>query len=212
MENPVIKNILWDVDGTLFDTYPAVTYAYSKALNEMGYSLPLNVIDRHVRTSFNDLVELLHQRFKLDPELVSAKFMGTYYSISPVHQPPFPGVRVICEFIHQKSGLNIAVTHRSPEATRELFDAHNFAALIDDVFSIQQGYPEKLDSTIVAAALEKHSLNLEETLFVGNRECDIQAGRAANVLTCLFGKAQLSHPADYQINDYPRLLEILKRT
>lgn len=208
----MIRNILWDVDGTLFDTYPAVTYTCSKTINEMGYSLPLNVIDGLVRTSFNKLVEMLHERFKLDPEMLRAKLTEPYHNISPTNQPPFPGVRKVCEFIHQHSGLNIAITHRSPKAIFELLDAHNFAALIDDVFSVKQGYPEKPNPSMVLAALEKHSLNPDETLFIGDRECDIQAGRGAGVYTCQFGHTQLSQPADYQLDDYHRLLGILKGT
>ena len=52
----MIRNILWDVDGTLFDTYPAITYAISKSLNKMGLSIALNVIDGvhwHDSTSLN---------------------------------------------------------------------------------------------------------------------------------------------------------------
>lgn len=207
----MIKNILWNVDGTLFDTYPAVTYAYSKTLNEMGFSIPLNVIDGLVRTSFNDLVEMLYQRFKLDPQILRAKFKESYRAVSPTNQPPFPGVREVCEFIHQNSGINIAITHRSPEITQELFNAHNFAELIDDIFSAKQARLENPDPYMALAVLEKHGLNPDETLFVGDRECDIRAASTAGVRTCLFGHAHMVEAADYKLNDYHRLLEILQR-
>ena len=32
----MIRNIIWDVDGTLFDTYPAISRAFRAALNELG--------------------------------------------------------------------------------------------------------------------------------------------------------------------------------
>ena len=207
----MIRNILWDVDGTLFDTYPAVTYAYSKTLNGMGYSIPLNVIDRLVRTSFNDLVEMLRQRFKLNPYLVHTKFAEPYLNISPANQPPFPGAQEVCEFIHQNNGLNITISHRNPESVHQLLEAHNFSSLVDGIYSPTQGWPEKPDPTMFLMAINKHSLKSCETLCIGDRECDILAGKMAGIRTCQFGKSTSSLVADLQINDYRSLLDFLEK-
>jgi phosphoglycolate phosphatase-like HAD superfamily hydrolase len=208
----VFKNILWDVDGTLLDTYPAITYAISKSLNEMGLSVPLNVIDGHARQSISDCVKTLSQRFKLDPDLLRDKFTESYRAISPANQTPFPGVREICEFIHQSGGLNIAITHYGIESARTLLNAHNLSALIDDIFSAKQGYPAKLESSMLLAKLEMHNLNPRETLLISNRNLDLQAGRAAGIRTCLFGQAELTTPADLQISEYRYLLNVLNKT
>jgi phosphoglycolate phosphatase-like HAD superfamily hydrolase len=32
----MFRNIVWDVDGTLFDTYPAIARAFKTALNDFG--------------------------------------------------------------------------------------------------------------------------------------------------------------------------------
>lgn len=205
----MIKNILWDVNGTLFDTYPAVTYAFSKTLNEMGHSIALNVIDGFVRRSFEECVETFSLRFKLDPGLLCHRFTESYRAIPPANQPLYPGVREVCESIHQHGGLNVAITHRSIQSTRRLIEAHNLSRLIDDIISAKQGYPHKPDPAMVLAALGRHALNPAETLLVGDRALDIQAGRAAGIGTCLLGKAALTVPADIQINDYQQLLELL---
>jgi len=210
LENPVIKNILWDVNDTLFDTHPAVTYAFSKTISGMGCSIALNVIDGLVRQHPDDCVTILSQRFKLDPDLLRAKFRESYRAVSPANQPPFPGVREVLEFIHQLGGLNLAITHRSMDSTQRFLDAHAMSALIDDILSSQQGYPNKPDPSMALAALSKHSLNPDETLLIGDRERDILAGHAAGIHTCLFGNAKLSTPADFQVTDYQRLLHILK--
>ena len=211
MENPVIKNILWDVNDTLFDTHPAVTYAFSKTLSGMGCSIALNVIDGLVRQHPDDCVTILSQRFKLDPDLLRAKFRESYRAVSPTNQPPFPGVREVLEFIHQLGGLNLAITHRSVDSTQRFLDAHAMSALIDDIVSSQQGYPSKPDPSMALAALSKHSLNPDETLLIGDRERDILAGRAAGIQTCLFGKNNPSINVDIQISEYHSLLDYLKK-
>ena len=204
-----IRNLLWDLDGTFFDTYPAITYAVSKSLNEMGRSIALNVIDGLVRQSIDHCVETLCQRFKLDPELLHARFAESYQTIDPANQPPFPGVWEVCEAIHAFHGLNVIVTHRSVQCAQRLIRAHNFSTLIDDIFSIEQGYPRKPDPSMLLATLEKHNLNPGETLLIGDRDIDIQAGQAAGVRTCLFGQTELTTSSDLQINAYGQLLEML---
>ena len=33
----MFTDIIWDFDGTLFDTYPPMTEAFKRALNDLGY-------------------------------------------------------------------------------------------------------------------------------------------------------------------------------
>ena len=154
----MIRNILWKVDGTLFDTYPAITYAMSKSLNEMGLSIALNEIDGLVRQSIDYCIENLCQRFKLDPELLRFRFAESYRTIDPANQPPFPGVREVCDAIHARGGLNVIVTHRIIQSTQRLLTAHAFSALINDIFSAEHGYPRKPAPSKLLAVLEKHNL------------------------------------------------------
>ena len=203
------RNLLWALDGTLFDTYPSITYAVSKSLNEMGCSIALNVIDGLVRQSIDHCLTTLSQRFKLDLDLLESLFAESYWTIDPANQSPFPGVREVCEAIHARGGLNIIVTHRSVQFALRLVRAHNFSTLIDDVFSVEQGYPRKPDPSMLLTALEKHNLNPGETLLIGDRDIDIQAGLAARVRTCLFGQTELTISSDLQINAYDQLMRLM---
>jgi len=206
----VINNIFWDVDGTLFDTYPAITYSISKALNEMGVSIALNVIDRLARGSFNHCLESLAQRFKLDPGHLRHQVIDSYQTVSPANQPPFPGVEHVCTFIHNQGGLNIAVTHRGPESTQQLLTAHGLDTLFDGIINNNQGLTHKPNPEIVLNALRKYSLDPTETLLVGDREQDIQTGQSAGIHTCLFGQAELSTSADFHIRHFSQLLKLLQ--
>jgi len=205
----VIRNIFWDVDGTLFDTYPAITYAFSKALNELGLSIALNVIDGLVRESLSHCIKTLSQRFRLDPDLLRRRFSESYLTVDPANQTPFPGVSEVCKFIYEHDGLNIAITHCSVQSTQMLLDAHELAPYFTAIFSVEQGYPRKPNPSMPLAALEKYALEPCRTLLVGNRNLDIQAGEAAGIRTCLFGAPNPSIPADIYISNYNQLFEIL---
>ena len=206
----MFKNILWDVDGTLFDTYPAITYAISKSLNEMGLLIALNVIDGLARQSLSHCVDTLSQRFKLDPDLLRRRFSESYQKVDPANQLPFSGVNEVCGLIHSRGGVNIAVTHRDVRSTQTLLSAHTLAPFFSDIFSVEQGYPRKPDPAMILAALEKHILNPDQTLLVGDRDMDIHAGYTAGVKTCLFGQASPADLPDFQIESYAQLLSYLR--
>jgi phosphoglycolate phosphatase-like HAD superfamily hydrolase len=205
-----MRNILWDVDGTLFDTYPAITYAISQALNGLGESVALNVVDRLARQSIEYCLATLAQRFRLDQALLRGRYLASYERLPLANQPPFLGVAEVCAAVQAPGGQNVAVTHRAVRSTAALLDAHGLAPLFAGIVSVEQGYPRKPDPAIVLAALAIYALDPAETWMVGDRALDIQAGRAAGLRTCLFGRASLAQPADLQIDQYSDLLRLLE--
>jgi len=205
-----IQNILWKLDGTLFDTYPSITYALSNALKESGCSVSLNVIDGFARQSLDHRLATLSQRFKLDPDLLRLRFTESYLAIPLANQPPFPGVKEVCTLIQERGGLNVIVTHRNAESTQRLLDVHNLAHLFAGIQRTERGYPREPAPALLETAIQQFKVKRAETLVIGDRDLDIQEGRMAGVLTCLFGHTQLSNPADIQIDRYSHLLYILK--
>jgi phosphoglycolate phosphatase-like HAD superfamily hydrolase len=204
-----IHNILWQVNGALFDTYPALTYSFSKALSEMGVSAALNVIDGLVRRSLDDCLDTLAGRFKLDPQLLREKFLESYRSISPASQMPFPGVRELCEFIHGNGGLNLALTDTGVEFAGRLLETHQISGWIADTLYIETGDADQPDPAPLRAVLDRYSLNPGETLLIVTRGLDVQTGKMAGIRTCLYGKAETKVAADLQIETYSQLLRLL---
>lgn len=209
MTTMTIHNILWQVNGALFDTYPALTYSFSKALGEMGVSAALNVIDGLVRQSLDDCVNTLAGRFKLDPELLRQRFVESYRHISPASQMPFPGVHTMCEFIHHNGGSNLALTDTGLEFASRLMETHHFSGLIVDTLFVKNGDANQTDPSLFRAVLDQYSLNPGETLLIVTRGLDVQAGRMAGIRTCLFGRAETNVAADIQIETYSQLLRLL---
>lgn len=204
-----IKNILWDLDGTLFDTYPAITYAFNKILKDMGLPIAMNVVDGLVRQSLNHCVQGLAQRFKIEPEELRNRFEESYKTISPTNQPPYPGVQAVCEHICKTGGKNIILTHRGVASSRILLEEHNLAHLFSAIYSVEQGYPRKPDPAMVQAAMHDLDLSPKETLMIGDRMMDVQAGRAAGLSTCLFVQTQQEGLADYHCQSFDQLLAYL---
>jgi HAD superfamily hydrolase (TIGR01509 family) len=201
----MIRNIIWDVDGTLFDTYPAISKAFQCAVRDLGGDAPLDWIMETARISLGRCVEGLAIRCHVPEEAVGRKFDEYYEQIQPAAQPPFPGVIQICQSIRARGGKNVIVSHRERKGVGELLEAHHMGAYFSGWITRDDGYPKKPDPAAFEVVLQRYQLIKEETLAVGDRDIDILAGQAAGVLSCLFDPASGPSTGDLTIRSYEDL-------
>jgi phosphoglycolate phosphatase-like HAD superfamily hydrolase len=205
MTRPIVRNAIWDLDGTLFDTYPAISESFQQALADFGASAPLEEIDALARVEVMYCAAELAARFDLDTDDFILAFGRHYIAVPFSAQPPFPGVVAVCERIAD-GGVNAIVTHRNGETAAKLLAEHRMRGLFAEVISRDDDYPRKPDPAAFLAVLEHQHLEPRETLSIGDREIDIRAGRAAGTRTCLFGGNPSDVEADLRIGDFAELL------
>ena len=205
----MFRNIIWDVDGTLFDTYPAIARAFRAALQELGADAPLERIEGLARVSLGHCASALAEQCRVSREDLMRAFGEHYDGAGPEAQAPFPGVMAICAYICALGGKNVIVTHRGQASTVELLAAHQLTPYFAGCVARDDGYPKKPHPAAFEAIISAHDLQREETLAVGDRGIDILAGQAAGVFTCLFGSEADGVTADLTVNSYGELLDYI---
>jgi phosphoglycolate phosphatase-like HAD superfamily hydrolase len=201
----VIQNIIWDVDGTLFDTYPAIARAFKAALKDYGKDAQLDWIEKLAKVSLGHCSKTLVDEFQLNEEDIDKAFGKHYDQVKPEEQPPFPGVISICKYIHSIHGRNLIITHRRRDSTNELLASNRMTHFFSRILSSDDGYPKKPDPAAFEAILQLEKLNREETINVGDRDIDILAGQAAGIFSCLFGHNSEKVNADFAYNSFDEL-------
>lgn len=209
MRTTMFRNIIWDVDGTLFDTYPAIVQAFQSALNDLGKEAPLDWIEQLAKISLSHCVATLADHYHLNEERIGKAFEEHYDRVQPEEQPPFPEVITVCEYICSVGGKNVIVTHREHKSTNELLFAHNMTHYFAGCLARDDGYPRKPHPAAFESSLKIYNLPREETMTVGDREIDILAGQAARIFTCIFGLATDGVNADLTINRFEQLYRYL---
>jgi phosphoglycolate phosphatase-like HAD superfamily hydrolase len=201
----MIRNIIWDADGTLFDTYPAIASAFKAALADLGKEAALDWIESLAKKSVGFCQTTLAEHFQVTEDDIERKFVEHYDQIKYEDQPAFPGVAAICEYICSIGGKNVIVTHRRELGTAGLLAANRMTGLFAGYLTNDDGYPKKPDPAAFEAALREYGLERAETISVGDREIDVLAGRAAGLFTCLFGAELDGVPADLTISNFDEL-------
>lgn len=206
----MIRNLIWDVDGTIFDTYPSFARAFKLAINDLGQDVPLDWITTQAKVSLDFCVKALAERCHLDEDSIGERFDLHYGSIMPQEQPPFIGVIDICEYIVNRGGLNLIVTHRHSSGLRKLLDAFKMRQYFSGWITADDAYAKKPDPEAFLVTLTSHHLNPSETMAVGDRDIDILAGQAAGLTACFFGEPPSTCQPELVINDFHQLLDWLK--
>ncbi len=205
------RYLLWDFDGTLFDTYPPLVRALEHALADRGITESREEIVRLLGITLADCTAVLVERHGLDAADFEARVEHTYSQATILDKPPFPGALRVCEHVVAAGGRNYIFTHRGRASLFELLEAYGMVGLFADCLAVEDGYPRKPDPSGLITLIEKHALPRTEVLAVGDRDLDILAGQGAGVRTCLFNaQPPPGIQPDYVIAALEELEDILR--
>ena len=115
----MIQHLIWDVDGTLFDTYPAIARSMQAAAHDLGAPATYDEVMRLALVSVDHCRHHLVRHLRRGRRSTGRTFCDQHYqTVTPEDQPPFAGVEAVCEHIRSRGGLNLIVTHRRRAGTR----------------------------------------------------------------------------------------------
>ncbi len=182
------KAFVFDLDGTLVDSVPDLTWALNAALKDM--SLP-QVTQAHVRTWVgNGSVKLMQRTvFHLLGEKAADSvntdlhngFLKHYKTVVCQHSCLYPGVMALLTYIQQCSVPMVLVTNKPFTFVPPLLNALG----IEHFFSLMLGgdsLKEKKPSPQPLLHAAQHlALNPQNCLMVGDSLSDFKSARAANM-------------------------------
>jgi phosphoglycolate phosphatase-like HAD superfamily hydrolase len=206
----VHRSIIWDLDGTLFDTYPAMARAFLSAVRDHGKDADPAWISSLATVSFDHCVNALSRAFGVRAASIEEGFARHYAQIAYRDQPPFPGVRGVCEHVLGIGGRNVIVTHRGLEGTLALLEVHGMKALFAGWLTQADGYRKKPDPESFEAALRLHGLDRSQTMGVGDRDLDVLAARRVGLFSCRYGSVPGVEKADLSVTSYEQLQHSLE--
>lgn len=206
----MIKYLIWDAGGTLFDTYPAVVEACQAALGGFGKEAPSKWVLALCKQTTSHGIRTLANTFSLDEKTFQQHFKRSYADIGPQYQLPFPGVEAVCRYVCEIGGQNFIVTHRSRTSLEALLEVHRMARYFADYIAKEDPYPRKPDPAAVEALIARYALDRDHCLLIGDRDLDIVAGQRAGIRTCFFGAEPHEAQPDLEIVDYAALYRWLQ--
>lgn len=204
------KHIIWDFDGTLFDSYPAMTQAFKKALEEEGIYETSEKIMSLMKVSMSHLIEYYKMNCKMNDDLLS-RFSVFRKPLELELMKPFSNIENVCRTIYLEGGKNYLYTHRG-KSSIEFLKKYGMYQYFEGFITKENNFKRKPDPEALLYLIKEYAINPKEAVMIGDRDIDLLAAKNAGIATCHFNYDQLREYeySDFTINDYSQFFETIK--
>lgn len=188
-------NVLWDFDGTLFDTYPALVEGFIKlSQRDLDRSEVLKWLKIDSLTAF--------KHYGID-ETHRAEYKKIDKQYSKEFSKPFEYLQEVLSAVEN----NIIVTHRDRESTLFLLEKYGLLHYFKEIVSVEeQGFDRKPHPASYEYVLKNHHIDL----VVGDRELDLQPARKLGIKTVAFQNPYIE--ADFHLDNYADFIPFVLNT
>jgi phosphoglycolate phosphatase-like HAD superfamily hydrolase len=178
-------NILWDFDGTLFNTYPSLVEGFIHLSGrDLDHAEVLKWLKKDSKTAF--------KHYGID-ETERAEYQRLHNEYAKTSSVPFDHL----EEVLSRVDSNVIVTHRDKESTIYLLEKFNLRKYFKDIVAVEeQGFTRKPDSSSYEFVLKNHRIDLA----VGDRDLDLIPARKLKIKTVAFQNKDIE--ADLHIESY----------
>lgn len=186
--------ILWDFDGTMFDTYPAIVKAVRKLVPDP------NVTEEELLKKMKISSETAIEYFGIDKKVFDENYHTLEKMLHPKDKPPFPHL----EDVLKAADLNVIMTHKARESTYKILEYYGLREYFTEIVTLDDGFRKKPAPDAYKYLYEKHHLNL----VIGDRELDLKPARELGIKTCAFQNPDIE--ADYHLTSYEDFFTVVK--
>ncbi|MFY9262390.1 MAG: HAD-IA family hydrolase [Actinomycetaceae bacterium] len=178
-----MTSIIWDMGGTLVNTYPQVDAVLYDVARTYGVPLRLLDVSRLTRTSIRHAKTTIAEQYGVPYAELDDAEQELRRSWKSRPAPLMPHAHEVLAAVRDSGGMNLVVTHRDRDSASSLISLLGIE--IDDMLCAPDGYPRKPDSTMYELILQRHNIAPEDAIGIGDREIDTQAASGAGMRSIL---------------------------
>jgi len=218
-DKKMIRNLIFDLDGTLMDTIHDIAMAINDALQECGFPYRYSDLDAH--GLIGEGADILVHRALKDHnsvenfERLKASYMPKYRDYQLRTSKPFDGIFPMLLELKRLGKKLFVCTNKPDEYAKIILPRFFPGGIFEEIRGIKEGERPKPDPTIVNALIDAHNLKKEETLFVGDSKTDLATSLNADLelALCLWGygfyNESLCLSANYVLENPEDLVRLL---
>lgn len=190
-------SFIWDLDGTLLDTYAAITAAAEQVAARHGAHMSRGEVLARVKTaSVREMLSALARERGEEPEAL----WGEYRALErDFPKPPLmAGAMETLTALRDMGCRHFVFTHKG-ESTREVLEEAGLAPFFEEVVSVADGFPRKPAPDGLDYLVDRYALDRRRTYYVGDRDVDARCAKNAGVGSILLAGPYLREEADLRV-------------
>lgn len=207
----MIENLIFDLDGTIVNSYPLFVESFIEACKKNGIAVPddRNTVYRMLKITVPDA----YRRIDVEHKTTYEQFYADYVAIYSKHytkQPGFPQTIDLIRKAKDAGKKNFIYTHTGPIA-KEILANIGILEYFDFVLDASYSFPMKPAPDALLFLAEHCGLDPKTCLMIGDRPIDAHAGMNAGMLGFLWDEEDLYPDAkvDYHRKDITDVAKIV---
>ena len=209
--------ILFDFDGTVFDTAEGITKCVQYALDKMGIEAELSEL---MCFAGPPLVEMFAQKYGMDTDqakMATELYRERYKPIGWKECKPFEGMHELMLKLKKGGKKHAIATSKPQHLAEQILDAYNMLDDFDIICGAEFDGTRSQKWEVIEYVLNKFGITADDAVMVGDRKYDVIGAKKCG-LDCIgvrFGYAEEGeleeHGAVYVAQDTEDLFEYLMK-
>lgn len=202
-------NLIWDMDGTLIDSYDSIIDNIVIALNELNVSYEKEFIRDMVQDSTSAFFRYVCANNNVDYEKLWDVTNNLKIDISKIRL--MPNIKETLELLNNKGVMNYIFTHRG-ETTQSILSNLKIEKYFIEVVTGTNGFKNKPDPEAINYLINKYNMVRNNTYYIGDRLMDQQCALNAGIGRIYYQsylKTKLNREDyDYYVNNAKQILDL----
>ena len=204
---------IWDLDGTLLDSYGIIVDSLYQIYKEKGFE-----IDKHeiyfdvINESVSYFIMKMEKRFGVPFDDLKDRYLIISHA-AKLNIKAMKHAKEILEYTKANNIPNYVFTHRGV-TTETVLKNIGLYEYFDEIVTSLSGFARKPDPEGINYFINKYNLDRDNTYYVGDRPMDIKCADNAHVKSIMFvpdgSVATLSGKETYVIKDLLQIKDIIK--
>ena len=176
---------IWDLDGTLLDSYEAILSGIEETFAQ--FSIPYDkekVREFILKFSVQDLLVQVAEERNLDVEVLN-QVRAQSLSEKNAQVVLMPGAREVLAWADEVGIQQFVYTHKGDNAFIILRDL-GLESYFTEILTSQSGFARKPSPEVATYLLDKYQLNPEKTYYIGDRNLDVEFAQNSGIQSINF--------------------------
>ncbi|HOK18744.1 MAG TPA: HAD family hydrolase [Caldisericia bacterium] len=215
----MIKIVIFDFDGTLFDTKYDLARSVNILLKECSLNeLPVEEIYKNIGNGADILLLKSFNFYNLmPPENSIERFLDIYDKEKLKNTKPFDGIVNVLEKLYRKKILYI-ITNKDEKNSLEILTYFNLEKYFKRVIGRDTFGIKKPDSRLIEIVKNFENVNNDEIVIIGDSEIDLTFGKNNNIKVILVtwgGMSDIEYlkslKPDYVVDHPYEIIELISK-
>ena len=175
------NTVLFDFDGTVFDTVEGITKCVQYAIRKHGWDAELNELRCFAGPPLSEKFMEVYGVLREEAEELVTDFRERYVPIGVYESSPFPGIQELLETL-RAAGKKTAIATSKPQALAELLLER---AKLRDIFDVVVGSGGGVNNDakwqIVTRAMKLCGSKPENCVLVGDTKYDVEGAKKCGI-------------------------------